>query len=83
MSNINFTPIISDEEISNIIIDIVPINLELKKKNYSKVNEINNNKYNTNPDFKAKKKRQAKEYYNSRKDAFIELQELKKSLLEK
>lgn len=81
MSNLNFEPIITDDVIDSIITDIVPINTELKQKNYSRVNAINNKKYSTNTEFKDKKKRQAKEYYQSRKDAFIELQELKKSLV--
>jgi len=81
MSNLNFEPIITDDVINSIITDVVPINVELKQKNYSRVNAINNKKYNTNAEFKEKKKRQAKQYYNSRKDAFIELQELKKSLV--
>jgi len=81
MSNINFEPIITDDVIDTIITDIVPINVELKQKNYSRVNAINNKKYNTNTEFKEKKKRQSKEYYKSRKDAYNELQELKKSLV--
>ena len=81
MSNINFEPIITDDVIDTIITDIVPINVELKQKNYSRVNAINNKKYSNNAEFKEKKKRQAKEYYKSWKDVFIELQELKKSLV--
>lgn len=81
MSNIIFEPIITDDVIDSIITDIVPINTELKQKNYSRVNAINNKKYNTNADFKEKKKRQAKEYYKSRKDAYNELQSLKRTLV--
>ena len=89
MSNVNFNPIISNDELNNIITEVVPIisktkiplTLEQKQKNYTRVNEINNNKYSNNAEFKNKKKQQAKDYYNSRKDAFIELQELKKSLV--
>ena len=81
MSNLNFEPIITDDVINSIITDVVPINVELKQKNYSRVNAINNKKYSTNAEFKEKKKRQAKEYYKSRKDAYNELQELKKSLV--
>jgi hypothetical protein len=80
MSNLIFQPVITDDIIDSIITDIVPIDIELKQSNYRKVNAINNKKYSTNPDFKEKKKRQAKEYYQSRKDAYNELQVLKKQL---
>ena len=89
MSHVNFNPIISNDELNNIITEVVPIisktkiplTLEQKQKNYTRVNEINNNKYSNNAEFKNKKKQQAKDYYNSRKDAFNELQTLKKRLV--
>jgi len=89
MSNVNFDPIISNDELNNIITETVPIisktkiplTLEQKQKNYTRVNDINNNKYSTNTIFREKKKQQAKEYYLSRKEAYNELQALKKSLV--
>jgi len=89
MSNVNFNPIINNNELNNIITEVVPIivktkipiTLEQKQKNYTRVNEINNNKYSTNPVFKEKKKLQAREYYQSRKEAYNELQNIKKGLV--